>query len=264
MHYLKHYNELMLSRQRLNRSKRKGDGLERHHIVPKSIGGSNEPTNLVYLTYKEHFIAHLLLTKMFDGKNRAKMIYAFAKMCLCSPNQLRDRKVSSRYFEKVKLLQSQYCRGANHSSTGRKVHTEETKQKLKIRMTGPGNPSFGKPAWNKGLSPTRGDYKRTYTEKHRQSQRERMTGRLVSTATRQKVSAAQKGIPKSDEHKRKISESMTGRSLGTYAYESVLSRADKLRGTKQEIVTCPHCEIKGGKTAMYRWHMNNCKLNQIS
>lgn len=37
---------------------------ERHHIVPKCLGGGNDKSNLVDLTPEEHFIAHLLLAKL--------------------------------------------------------------------------------------------------------------------------------------------------------------------------------------------------------
>jgi len=30
---------------------------ERHHILPRSLGGGDEETNLVTLTYREHFLA---------------------------------------------------------------------------------------------------------------------------------------------------------------------------------------------------------------
>lgn len=36
---------------------------ECHHILPKSLGGSNDKSNLINLTAREHFICHLLLTK---------------------------------------------------------------------------------------------------------------------------------------------------------------------------------------------------------
>ena len=52
---------------------------ETHHILPKSLGGDNDKTNLVNLTAREHFICHWLLVKMFDKgtKERNKMLYAF-------------------------------------------------------------------------------------------------------------------------------------------------------------------------------------------
>jgi len=41
-----------------------GAGKERHHIIPKSLGGNNDHENLVVLWYREHYIAHRLLVKM--------------------------------------------------------------------------------------------------------------------------------------------------------------------------------------------------------
>ena len=50
---------------------------ELHHIIPKSLGGSNDKENLVYLTAREHFIAHWLLKNIHKNK---QMIYAFFSM----------------------------------------------------------------------------------------------------------------------------------------------------------------------------------------
>lgn len=48
---------------------------EIHHIFPKSMGGVDLEENLVKLTFKEHFICHRLLTKIYPKEN--KMHYAF-------------------------------------------------------------------------------------------------------------------------------------------------------------------------------------------
>ena len=48
---------------------------EKHHIIPKSLGGVDAEENLVELTFKEHFICHRLLTKIYPKEN--KMHYAF-------------------------------------------------------------------------------------------------------------------------------------------------------------------------------------------
>lgn len=54
---------------------------EIHHIIPKSMNGSNKNVNLVKLTFREHFICHLLLTKMcIDKKNEIKMIWALHRI----------------------------------------------------------------------------------------------------------------------------------------------------------------------------------------
>jgi hypothetical protein len=51
-----------------NRKNNPIDEGEKHHIIPKSLGGNNKE-NLVKLTYREHYICHLLLTKMCLNKN---------------------------------------------------------------------------------------------------------------------------------------------------------------------------------------------------
>lgn len=54
--------------------------IEKHHIIPKSLGGSNNKSNIVSLTAKEHFICHMLLTKMVEQQYRQKMIHAWWAM----------------------------------------------------------------------------------------------------------------------------------------------------------------------------------------
>lgn len=61
---------------------RKLDGYrERHHIIPRSFGGSDEKTNLVDLTFREHFICHWLLTQMTEGDVRTRALRALNYMC---------------------------------------------------------------------------------------------------------------------------------------------------------------------------------------
>ncbi len=52
---------------------------EKHHIIPKCLGGSNDVSNIVVLNAREHYIAHWILTKVYP-KNR-KLLYAFGAMC---------------------------------------------------------------------------------------------------------------------------------------------------------------------------------------
>ena len=51
---------------------------ERHHIIPKALGGSNLPENLIYLPARVHFIVHWLLYKIHKN---ATMARAFYGMC---------------------------------------------------------------------------------------------------------------------------------------------------------------------------------------
>lgn len=47
--------------------------VERHHIHPRSLGGGDEPENIIALTPEDHFFAHLLLAKMHGGKMSAAL-----------------------------------------------------------------------------------------------------------------------------------------------------------------------------------------------
>jgi hypothetical protein len=48
--------------------------VERHHVIPRALRGSNDPSNVVVLTFREHFLAHWLLTKFVIAEgDRRKM-----------------------------------------------------------------------------------------------------------------------------------------------------------------------------------------------
>ncbi len=76
---------------------------EKHHILPKSLGGCDTTENLVKLTAKEHFICHWLLVKMYDKGTieRKKMLYALWRMQ--SINDCHKRYVNSRVYEQLRI-----------------------------------------------------------------------------------------------------------------------------------------------------------------
>lgn len=65
MNYERIYNELIEHRKVL--PKLETEYYERHHIIPKCVGGNDDEENLIYLTTEDHYIAHLLLAKAFGG-----------------------------------------------------------------------------------------------------------------------------------------------------------------------------------------------------
>ncbi len=48
---------------------------ERHHILPRSLGGGDEAANLIRLTAEDHFFAHLLLAKVYGGRMWAPVAF---------------------------------------------------------------------------------------------------------------------------------------------------------------------------------------------
>ena len=76
---------------------------ECHHILPHSLGGSDDKTNLVNLLAREHFICHLLLTKMYPKASIewVKMMNAFMRMYSFGDNQ--SRYVNNKWYEYLKI-----------------------------------------------------------------------------------------------------------------------------------------------------------------
>lgn len=75
MNYQKHY-DILITRART----RILEGYtERHHILPKCMGGTDHLANLVELTPEEHYVAHQLLVKIYPDEG--KLTYAVKRMC---------------------------------------------------------------------------------------------------------------------------------------------------------------------------------------
>ncbi len=97
------YNSIIINAN--NRKKDKDTYYENHHIIPSSIGGSNNKENIVALTAREHFICHYLLIKItIDINDRKKMIWAFHMMCVEPKKGYVNRKKSSNYELARKLF----------------------------------------------------------------------------------------------------------------------------------------------------------------
>src|SRR5574344_1113112 len=113
------------------------DYTEIHHIIPRSLGGSNIQSNLIKLSAREHFICHYLLTKMFE-KNSVeyyKMIKAFMKMK--ATNTTQKRYFNSYLYElkrKEFSLAQSYCQSGSKNSQFGKIwiHSLDEKRSISI------------------------------------------------------------------------------------------------------------------------------------
>lgn len=98
MNYQKIYNNLI--QRGINRILEESVYSEKHHIIPRCMNGNNDKSNIVKLTAKEHYLAHLLLYKIYP--NNDKLAFAFFTMCSIKKDGKRDYKVSSRMFAEIK------------------------------------------------------------------------------------------------------------------------------------------------------------------
>jgi hypothetical protein len=116
MNYQRIYDQI------IDRAKeRKLEGYkEKHHIIPKCMGGSNQRENLVELTAREHFLCHWILCRIYpENKKLGHAFWFMSKQN--APTQQRDYVVSSRtYAEAVSNLK----------------FTEEHKEKIRKTRVG--------------------------------------------------------------------------------------------------------------------------------
>jgi len=136
------------------------DGVtEKHHIIPKSLGGTDKLDNLVALSPKAHFICHWLLTKMLDDNTqKQKMYYAFNFM-LMKPKDLKNRRYypCSRVYQIAKVLMRENNPN-NHSGVRKKISEARKKawknptpamiegvEKMRRSKIGKPPPNKGKP-----------------------------------------------------------------------------------------------------------------------
>lgn len=121
MNYQKHYDNLIKNRW-LNPP---ADGVykEVHHILPTACGGGDEKTNLVVLTAKEHFTAHLLLAQIYpkDSEERKKMVTAVFLMS--HPNKkFPERFVTGNVYKRLRKERSKTHQNNKYSKGYRWVN----------------------------------------------------------------------------------------------------------------------------------------------
>ena len=110
MDYKKIYNQLIEKRKANLLTKDKSDPsyvyCETHHVKMKTLGGSDEPSNLVNLLPREHAIAHLLILKIAiegDNKNEIKRATCALRAFQNLSSLKRNYQVKSRLYEKMMM-----------------------------------------------------------------------------------------------------------------------------------------------------------------
>lgn len=106
---------------------------EKHHIIPRCMGGDDKQRNIAILTPEEHFLAHQLLLKIYPTNK--KLMYA-CNMMVADSN---GNRVNNKFYG---WLKKRLSRIKSEDMKGRKL-TEEHKSKLSKANKGKQN-SLGK------------------------------------------------------------------------------------------------------------------------
>ncbi len=168
---------------RRGRDKISGAIYENHHIMPKSLGGSDDQSNMILLTPREHYIAHWLLWRIYRNKEMA-----FAFYCMVKMNKRTENVTSSRAYEEAKLARREFIIENNKKyHTGKKI-----------------------------------------SEKDKELTSQRFKNIPKSDEHRKKISDSNKGKPKSDQHREKLSLSLIGKHK--WSDERKKSHSEKVSG----------------------------------
>ncbi len=215
---------------------------EKHHIIPKSLGGTNKKDNIVYLSAKDHFRCHKLLVNFTSGTDNQKMWSALWRMMnKQSYSQKRDYDFTSEEYETARInhsiAHSIRMSGKNNPFYGKK-HTEETKKSMS--------------ASKKGKT-----YEEIFGEEFAKDMREKRKNeshnRVFSEETKEKIRNQKLGKKRDPELMKMIGEARKGskQSLETLEKKRIARELNKK--------TCEHCGKIVVMTNYKRWHGDNCK-----
>ena len=113
---------------------------EKHHIVPKSIGGSNTLDNIVFLSAEDHFRCHKLLVEITEGQDNGKMCSGLWRM-MNKQSRNQDRQFTFTE-EEYKIARMNHSTAHRERMTGdknpfkNKKHTSETKELMSLSKKG--------------------------------------------------------------------------------------------------------------------------------
>jgi len=202
------YNALIEKAKSENRVKGKGVYYEGHHIVPKCVGGTGHSNgwkthpNIILLTAKEHFMAHVYLIDMYPDHEHS-LRWALHRM-MNSKNSVtpRDLDEEAEIYERMRKEHSEFV---SKSQTGRKLSKKTVdkirKSALERDLTGKNNPFYGK-----SHTPEMIEFYRT----SQLGEKSAMYGKKRDPESVERGAAKQRGVPKSAEHRRKLSEAKKG------------------------------------------------------
>jgi len=196
---------------------------EKHHIIPRSLGGDNSVDNLVRLTAREHFVCHWLLTKMVDGAEQKKMAYA-CKMMMHSHGDGQQRyRITSSVYESLKQNLNTILKN--------RVFTESWREKLKV--------SAQRRAQNEGP--------------------EQKAIRRANRISGNKKRKGEKRPGQTGSNNHFYGKGFFGADNPFYGKTHTEETLKKLRVPKPKI-KCNHCgSMVGGESNFKRWHGDNCK-----
>ena len=187
--------------------------IERHHILPRCLGGTDAKENLVNLYPEEHYLAHLLLCKIYPGNQ--KLLYAAMNMATGSLDNLGKRNnkkygwVRRRYAESISgdnnpsRKNPELQRQAALKRVGQK-RTNEVRAKMSAAQKGRKFTKEHKEKLSIAASNRPPISEETRSKLRNRKPNKGMLGKKMSEETKAKMSASRRGKKMSEETKAKM------------------------------------------------------------
>lgn len=229
---------------------------EKHHIIPKSLGGTDDPSNIVILTACEHFRAHLLLCKITTSNDKFKMLCA-AKMMANMQRSYQDRyKPKSRIYEWLKIRAATAQSNSIKGKTYEELYGIEKATEMRRKKALPRGPQKAETI-SKRTKKLSGMYEfrkgRSYEELYGYTkaqiikEKQGRAGVVQDRESVEKRATKIRGIPKSDIHKQRIANSLLGKMKGVPKSEETKQR---MRKPKSSTVNMRKPKSEAHKTAI--------------
>mgnify|MGYP000910325090 CR=1 FL=1 len=170
MNYGEHYARLMGRA----RGRAVSGYVEVHHVLPRCMGGTDGASNLVKLTAREHYLAHLLLVRMFPSE--MSLVFAAHMMTV-------DRygsRYGNRKYEWLRIRHSKATAEAKRGNAYGLGTKRTAATRLKMSLAQKGNKNG--------------------------------VGRVFDRATRQKIADSSAGRAKSPSHAQSLSDAHLARA----------------------------------------------------
>jgi hypothetical protein len=216
---------------------------EKHHIIPKCLGGDDSKDNLVRLSARQHFVCHKLLVKMVCGQAKYKMIEAVS---IFSNNKNRKLTFNSRDISLIREANA-LTASARNKDNKNYLHRKPAAAELKALRSA----NAKKSRWiNNGTIE-----KFTDCHEHFIANSGYVYGRLPFSEEWIKKTTANISHLHTPEVNKKKSKSLKGKS------KSEQHRLKLLENFKnRDDITCEHCGVTCNNLNFYKYHGDNCKI----
>ena len=260
MNYKLHYEKL------IKRAVQRGkidEFTESHHILPRCMGGTDDADNLVDLLPREHYIAHLLLVKIYPDVSG---LWFAAHMMASTKN--KNQRMTNRHYDWVRNQFIKRISSAVKDSSARKygfksyldqvehiwqIYVDEriSANRISAKLKIPSANICRSLNVYLLMNPSYIDLYEEIRYEIKSNNSKHTRANISKESEERRINATRMF----DYSKRdaKLSSERMGVNNPNFGNR-----------TPKQILTCPHCEFTGGSGSIHRWHFDNCKRLKIN